>query len=398
MQLSRFQPRPCRGVPNMPSVKRKKKSRERVVPYARGFVPPTANRRNLALGSRTLKPALAQQLLPKNDDLFVPVPPPASIDDWLAQYKEEGQTYAQFLNDCPWLSDRKVMYYKSTFIPSGKSITKKYPKGKIYILPLNSDRDPPSAIVPKFEDLADYTQRFYSVPVEVLPAMQLKVDLQQRLLVWPEDDKREPESSAYRKKLRRQDITIRYHEKTKHFQLKADTLLGYVKHVMPKDALVLMALTTMDVYCDEPDLFVAGLAGGNARAGVFSLRRYDPSLTFSPEHWYDISRKLSEKEDKSRETTKVMLQRSIKLLVHEIAHLLGVDHCIWYSCCMNGSGHLEEDFRQSMHLCPVDLRKLQHLCGFDVTQRYSELAEFFAKHDLTEEKDWVEKRLKSIGK
>jgi len=167
---------------------------------------------------------------------------------------------------------------------------------------------------------------------------------------------------------------------------------------MPKDALVLMALTTMDVYCDEPDLFVAGLAGGNARAGVFSLRRYDPSLTFSEEHWYDISRKQSEEAAESRETGKVMLQRSIKLLVHEIAHLLGVDHCIWYSCCMNGSGHLEEDFRQSMHLCPVDLRKLQHLCGFDVVERYSKLAEFFAKHDLTEEKDWVEKRLKSIEK
>ena len=30
--------------------------------------------------------------------------------------------------------------------------------------------------------------------------------------------------------------------------------------------------------------------------------------------------------------------------MHEIAHLLGVDHCIWYSCCMNGSGHLSEDF------------------------------------------------------
>lgn len=38
------------------------------------------------------------------------------------------------------------------------------------------------------------------------------------------------------------------------------------------------------------------------------------------------------------------LQRSCKLLVHEIAHLLGVDHCIWFSCCMNGSGHLSEDF------------------------------------------------------
>ena len=79
--------------------------------------------------------------------------------------------------------------------------------------------------------------------------------------------------------------------------------------------------------------------------------------------------------------------------MHETAHLLGVDHCVYYSCCMNGSGHLAEDFRklkyyvccsvmpvpicimyintgQSMHLCPVDLRKLCHLCGFNISQRY----------------------------
>jgi archaemetzincin len=65
-----------------------------------------------------------------------------------------------------------------------------------------------------------------------------------------------------------------------------------------------------------------------------------------------------------------MLQRSRRLLVHELAHLKGVDHCIYYSCCMNGASHLNEDFRQPMHICPVDLRKLAHLCGYDITQRY----------------------------
>ncbi|KAJ7369385.1 metallopeptidase [Desmophyllum pertusum] len=70
-------------------------------------------------------------------------------------------------------------------------------------------------------------------------------------------------------------------------------------------------------------------------------------------------------------------QRSCKLLVHEIAHLFGVNHCIWFSCCMNGSGHLSEDFAQPIYLCPVDLHKLQHLCGFDVVDRYRKLLEFF---------------------
>ena len=65
---------------------------------------------------------------------------------------------------------------------------------------------------------------------------------------------------------------------------------------------------------------------------------------------------------------------------------------------MNGSGHLEEDFRQPMFLCPVDLRKLQTLCGFDVITRYKNMAEFFKKHGMKEEEDWVVKRCELISK
>ncbi len=38
----------------------------------------------------------------------------------------------------------------------------------------------------------------------------------------------------------------------------------------------------------------------------------------------------------------LVLQRSAKLLVHEVGHLLGLDHCIHFACLMNGSGHLAE--------------------------------------------------------
>jgi len=33
---------------------------------------------------------------------------------------------------------------------------------------------------------------------------------------------------------------------------------------------------------------------------------------------------------------RLMLQRSCRLLVHELAHLFGFEHCIYYACCMNG--------------------------------------------------------------
>ena len=81
----------------------------------------------------------------------------------------------------------------------------------------------------------------------------------------------------------------------------------------------------------------------------------------------------------------VLLQRCCKLLVHEIGHLLGVGHCIHYACCMQGSGHLLEDFEQPSFLCPVCLHKMHALFHFDVHSRYEALAAFCEEHRLTED-------------
>lgn len=56
--------------------------------------------------------------------------------------------------------------------------------------------------------------------------------------------------------------------------------------IMPDDALCLIGLTPYDLYGDESDLFVAGMASGNRCVAIFSLLRYDPALAFSKEFWY----------------------------------------------------------------------------------------------------------------
>ena len=53
------------------------------------------------------------------------------------------------------------------------------------------------------------------------------------------------------------------------------------------------------------------------------------------------------------------------MVVHELGHLFAIDHCTFHFCCMNGSGHLQEDYDQPLHFCPVDLRKLQRITGAD---------------------------------
>ena len=359
------------------------------VPYARGYHPPTEQQRLRAVGKITeIKEFMA------DEEFFLPIPAPTTIDDWLAQYNEEGQTYDQFLSQCPWLSTRKWKYSKAAFNPSGagKSIRDKYPGTKIYLQPLgNFD----AKEAPNFDNLAEYARLFFCLPVEVLPSVSLERE-DVSTIYWIETAamKSRIDVKAERKSLRSSKCRLEFRShkssSSEHLQLKCSSVLSRLRQTLPDDALCLIGLTMFDLFDEDPDLFVAGLAAGNQRVGVFSFFRYNPTLSFSTEFWYDVKRSQKMSLAEQRHT---VLQRSCKLLVHEVCHLLGLDHCIWFSCLMNGSGHLGEDFSQPMMLCPVDLRKLKTLCDFDVATRYAGLQAFFQRCGLQQEAEWMEKRL-----
>ena len=385
--------------------------RVRYVPFARGFTYQDENGRQLALGFSKTKhipkeftcgaliesrespasnlhsAAVSKTFtsdVPASNEFFKPIPQPTSQDDWLAQYDEDGQTYRQFLQENPWLSSRRVKYMKQTFSSKGKTLREKYPDGKICILQLGTFENH----CVKFSDLVDYASRFLCLPVEQLPPLDLEVSGGKVTIV---DDPVQRGNSGRSSRIKCTELNTRYNAKTGHLQLRVDSVLSKLRMHIPSQALCLIALTAFDLFGDASDLFVAGMAAGLQRVAVFSLCRYDPTITFSAEYWYDL--RTIPRPIQAAEKSRLMIQRSCKLVVHEILHLLGVDHCIFYDCCMNGSGHLTEDFRQPMHLCPVDLRKLHTLVGFDVCERYSSLQEFYVKHGLKEEAAWVEQRL-----
>ena len=70
----------------------------------------------------------------------------------------------------------------------------------------------------------------------------------------------------------------------------------------------------------------------------------------------------------------VVLRRSCAVLTHEVGHLFGLKHCIFFDCLMNGSNSSEESERRSLHLCPVCLRKLHASLAFDPVARAGSLA------------------------
>ena len=71
---------------------------------------------------------------------------------------------------------------------------------------------------------------------------------------------------------------------------------------------------------------------------------------------------------------------------------------IVFDCIMNGSGHLEEDYRQSIHVCPVDLRKFQHLVGFDILHRYRALLKFYESYHMEENASWTRDMIQHLTK
>lgn len=376
----------------MPKIKKTKVTRK-YVPYASGFRPPNKDKQLKAIGFDSGVPLEYHALKHDNFEFFKPVPKPTTKDDWLAQYNEEGQTYKQFLQDCPWISSRKRKSLKQRFVPEGTNILEKYPDGKIYIVPVGKFDGHHYFY---FDELAKFAEIYLGVPVSTLPAVDLDVKSKDRKALWVEhpSEASQLKSNTKRGSSRTKQHTLESRFKGTQYQLGVKDLLKMLHLKIPNDAICLIGLTMSDLFCDDTDLFVAGMAAGNHRVAIFSFYRYNPTLSFSPADWFDVTMDKKQTQENIR---KIMFQRSCKLLVHEINHLLGIDHCIFYDCCMNGSGHLSEDFRQPMHLCPVDLHKLQKLVGFNILIRYNKLLKFYENHDMEDEREWVSKRIKMIG-
>jgi archaemetzincin len=154
-------------------------------------------------------------------------------------------------------------------------------------------------------------------------------------------------------------------------QYKAYAISNDLAKRVPADSLGLFGLLGADIY--TPDLnFVFGLALVYRKASVHSLHRYGTD-----------ERKL--------------LWRTLKLSAHELGHLLGLSHCVYYECVMNGVNSLREGDSKPIHLCPVCLAKLKWNLGFDPAARYRALGDFYQQQGLDAEARFVRARAPEVG-
>jgi hypothetical protein len=164
------------------------------------------------------------------------------------------------------------------------------------------------------------------------------------------------------------------------------------------DAAIVMGCTMQDLTdIDRGYNFLFGQANFSSGCGAFSFARYRDDHPSGSE----------------------FLRRCCMVLCHEIGHLFGFAHCVYCSCLMSGSNHLQEAASRPLCLCPADMIKLQvggtrtasamHCClyfvsfdferlhlysqpplqlalvsvgGVDLVARQLRLTQFFAEHSL----------------
>lgn len=215
-------------------------------------------------------------------------------------------------------------------------------RDKFYILPLGP--------VPDTAKLEVFAHDFFSMPVVVLdPADMSEVQLTRRARDTGD-------------------------------QLLATDLQAYLQSRLPEDAYAMIGLTTEDLYPSDDYNYVFGLASVTERTGVFSLARYDPQF-------YDPA---------ADPNPVLQRERAFKILAHEAGHMFGIGHCVHHACIMNGANHSEELDRAPLALCPVCLRKLHLLVGFDPKMRYQALQGRYVESELVQAAEFVQTRIGRI--
>lgn len=252
--------------------------------------------------------------------------------DWLAQHPEPGQTFPAYRSILP-------------------EVKPKPPRKILHVLPLGQFA---TDNAPALDKLRDYCMAFFGMETRLLdPVAVTEVP-----------------------------ATRRVNKNTQKPQMLTTDILAwlYNKRRLP-DAYALIAVTMEDLYPEESWNFVFGQASLRGGVGVFSFARYDPAF-------------FGEARDGG--TPALMFRRSCKVLSHEMGHMFGIQHCVFFECIMNGSNHMAEADDRPMHLCPVCLRKLHLAAGFDIIKREEALKSFYEANAIHDESAWSTRRLEKL--
>jgi archaemetzincin len=256
--------------------------------------------------------------------------------DWLDEHEEPGQPVQRFLS-------------RSSQMPQPHG-----PYNTIALVIIGAEGFPSELVA----SLRLYVSSFFLLPVEVLGPLAI-------------DD---GDGSA---------IQRRQHPDT-GLQLFAKDCLEFARKAVARDralsrrVIATMGITMLDLTVNADWNFVYGLASPLHASGCFSMCRFSPSFN-------------GEAVSSAEAAAKIILQRSCKVLTHELTHIFGVKHCVHFQCLMNGANHVGELERQPLLECPLCCRKLLLQLGWkDLALRYRTQALALRKMGFDQEAEFIE--------
>ena len=173
-------------------------------------------------------------------------------------------------------------------------------------------------------------------------------------------------------------------------QLALNDVLDALMEALPADAFALLGVTAEDLFESDEDVFTCGRAYGGSRIALVSAARYAPELDVSAGlsaelSWpFGTSARFGPAIAAARALQRApgqegagggagaragaaggggdcgsatWLARVARTCAHELGHCLGLEHCVYFACTMQGSASLAEDLLQPPFLCPVCLAK-----------------------------------------
>ena len=247
--------------------------------------------------------------------------------EWRYEHNEPGQNLGQY--------------------EASKPISPTQGQDKIYLLPLGKFSDLQNNII---RHTADYLQIFFGLKTIIGEPVSDSI--------IPEDYRRTGDDGST--------------------QLLTTYILDSIlKQQIPKDAIVVMAITEKDLYPAPSWRFVFGQGSLKERVGVSSIYRYS-TKPLDPSNY------------------SLCLQRLIKTASHEIGHMFSMLHCTNAICVMDGSNSLEESDRKPNRLCSECLSKLHWNLKVDIRKRLRGLDSFFLSHSLDRDHQLSQKDIEVI--
>lgn len=301
---------------------------------------------------------------------------------------------------------------------------------------------------PNTADVVSYLEAFYAgIKVELLPSDTFTFSSWDDPATMNRKPKRTPDppsfvalctpSTSIRIRVRPASPTSPY-----AYQLNLDDLLDGAIESLPADAYALLLPVEHDLYESDDDEFCCGRAYGGSRVAVVSSARYQPGLderqgverghgwpashcasyvkglcsdadgpsmkkTCQSDH-STLTRATDDDADTPLQAAftasdpplslpNLFLSRLARTASHELGHCLGIDHCVFYACIMQGSASLAEDARQPPYLGPVDVAKLCEATGVGERERLVKLREVGEKWEWGALEARVKGRITELG-